>query len=171
MIKQTCKLSEFHLTHDTNNSSGVAVGLAGTFRLLGGAVATAIYSAILSSSFSSAISGQLEDAISSVSSVTYSESLLQNLITAAATNTEAAFSAVRGATPELVDAALYATKLAHAESFRLVYLIAIGFGGLATICAFCTVSTDESRKNSNRAVVLKNEVRERKGEEKIVNAV
>lgn len=134
-------------------------------------MATAIYSAILSSKFSSAIPSQLTTAISSISSVSYSDSLLQNLITAAATNTEEAFAAVRGATPELVDAALHATKLAHAESFRLVYLIAIGFGGLATVCAFCTVSTDESRKNSSRAVVLKNEARERQADEKIVDAV
>lgn len=93
------------------------------------------------------------------SDATYSDSLLQSLIVAAATNTEAAYAAARGATPQLVETAMLATKLAYVESFRLVYLVAIGFGGLATLCAFCTISTDKSLKNSSRAVVLKNEVK------------
>lgn len=141
-----------------NLSSGIAVGLAGTFRLLGGAVATAIYTAILSSKFAEAIPGQMTTAIND-SGVSYSDSLLQNLIAAAATNTEAAFEAVKGTTPQLVDMALMAVKLAWVESFRLVYLVAIGFGGLATLCASCTVSTDKRLKNSDRAVVLKNELK------------
>ena len=142
--------------------------MAGTFRLLGGAVATAIYSAILSTKFSEAIPGQMKTAIEG-SDVTFSDSMLQNLVAAAATNTQAAFEAVRGVTPELVDSGLLATKLAYVEAFRLVYLVAIGFGGLATVCAFFTVSTDKSKKNSDRAIVLKNELK--KSDEKLSKAV
>ncbi|CAI6084068.1 unnamed protein product [Clonostachys chloroleuca] len=137
---------------------GIAVGLAGTFRLLGGAVATAIYSAILSTKLSQALPGQMTVAIED-SDVSFSSSLLKGLVTAAATNTKAAFSAIEGATPRLVELALYHTKLANVEAFRLVYLVAIGFGGLATFCAFCTVSIDSHLKNSSRAIVLKNEIK------------
>lgn len=99
----------------------------------------------------------MRDAIAD-SGVLYSDSLLQLLITAAATNTQAAYEAVRGATPTLVGLAGMATKLAYVEAFKLVYLIAIAFGALAKIASFCTVSTDRSLKNSQRAVVMKNEV-------------
>lgn len=142
---------------DDQRDIGIAVGLAGTFRLLGGAVATAIYSAILSSTFTSHIPSTMRSAISK-SDVPYSDSLLQSLIAAAATNTLAAYEAVRGVTPDLVELAGMATKLAYVEAFKLVYLIAIAFGALATIAAFCTVSTDRKMKSSRRAVVLKNEV-------------
>lgn len=135
----------------------MAVGLAGTFRLLGGAVATAIYTAILNSQFATSVPGTMRDAIAQ-SGVPYSDGLLESLVTAAAANTEAAYAAVRGTTPQLARLAALATKLAYQDAFHLVYLVAIGFGGLATIAALCTVSTDRSLKSSHRAVVLKNEV-------------
>jgi hypothetical protein len=137
--------------------SGIAVGLAGTFRLLGGAVATAIYTAILSTKFSDTVPSTMTAAIENAG-VDFSDSLLQGLVTAAATNTQAAFQAVQGATPQLVSQALMATKLAYVEAFKLVYLVAIAFGVLATVAAFCTISTDRSTKTMDRAVVLKNEL-------------
>lgn len=90
-----------------------------------------------------------------------SEGLLQELIAAAATNTRAAYGAVAGATPELVERAVVAARDAYVQGFRLVYLVAIGFGVLATIAAACTVSTDRSKKNNDRAVILKTEVSKR----------
>lgn len=132
--------------------------------MLGGAIATAIYSAILSTKLSEATPGQLKAAIDE-SDVPFSESLLQGLVTAAAANTQTAFTAVKGATPRLVELALYHTKLANVEAFRLVFLVAIAFGVLAIVCAACTLSTDSSLKNSSRAIVLKNEVKN--GDEKL----
>ena len=92
------------------------------------------------------------------SGVKYSDSLLASLIKAAAVNTAAAFSAVNGTTPELSLLAANATKQAYVRGFSLVYLIAIGFGGLAIIAALLTVSTDRSKKNNARAVIMSNEV-------------
>lgn len=136
--------------------------------MLGGAVATAIYSAILSSKFTTEIPSTMMTAIED-SGVPYSDSLLESLIAAAATNTLAAYQAVKGVTPDLVNLAGLATKLAYVEAFELVYLVAIGFGGLATIAAFCTVSTDPKTKSSQRAVIMKNEVPS--SDEKISKAV
>lgn len=92
------------------------------------------------------------------SNVRFSESTLQELIIAAATNTRAAYEAVTGATPDLVERAIDSARASYVEGFKLVYLIAIAFGVLATIAAACTVSTDRSKKNNDRAIVMKNEV-------------
>ncbi|KFH46494.1 hypothetical protein ACRE_026800 [Hapsidospora chrysogenum ATCC 11550] len=142
---------------EDQNDLGVAVGLAGTFRLFGGAVATAIYTAIYSNRFSEALPGRMTAAIEDAG-MDVSEGLLQELIAAAATNTRAAYGAVTGATPELIDRAVVAARDAYVQGFRLVYLVAIAFGVLATIAAACTVSTDRSKKNNDRAVIMKTEV-------------
>lgn len=88
----------------------------------------------------------------------YSEGLLDELVGAAAVNTRAAYEAVAGATPDLVDRVIEAAREAYVQGFSLVYLVAIAFGVLATIAAACTVSTDMSKKNNQRAIVMKNEV-------------
>lgn len=153
---------------DDQNDIGVAVGLAGTFRLMGGAVATAIYTAILSSRFTEVLPSQMTDAIKSAG-VPFSEQLLAGLVKAGQANTAAAYNAVKGITPALAAAAALATKLAYVQAFRLVYLVAIGFGGAAIIAAMCTTSTDRAKKNNERAVILKNEVKE--SEEDLSKAV
>ncbi|KAG9249765.1 fungal trichothecene efflux pump [Emericellopsis atlantica] len=139
---------------------GVAVGLAGTFRLFGGAVATAIYTAIYSNRFNEVLPSTMTDAIENAG-VEYSDSLLQQLITAAATNTRAAYEAVAGSSPALVREAENAARQAYVQGFRLVYLIAIAFGVLAITAAACTVSTDRRKKNNERAVITMTEAKKR----------
>lgn len=135
---------------------GVAVGLAGTFRLFGGAVATAIYTAIYSNKFGEVLPGKMTEALQR-SNVDFSETTLGELIVAAATNTRVAYEAVSGATPDLVERAIDAARSSYVEGFRLVYLVAIAFGILAIAAAACTVSTDRRKKNNDRAVVMKTE--------------
>ncbi|KAL9947291.1 hypothetical protein ACHAQF_007004 [Verticillium nonalfalfae] len=139
---------------------GVAVGLAGTFRLFGGAVATAIYTAIYTNRFNEVLPGQLTAAIEA-SDVEFSEGLLQSMIKAATLNTRTAYEAVSGATPDLVDRVIEGARESYVQGFSLVYLVAIAFGVCATIAAACTVSTDRSKKNNDRAVVMKDEVLKR----------
>ncbi|KAF3025854.1 hypothetical protein E8E14_014780 [Neopestalotiopsis sp. 37M] len=153
---QLVSFTMLSLTLDDQNDIGIAVGLAGTFRLLGGAIATAIYSAILSSKFSEVIYDKMVDAIRD-SGATYSDSLLQALVKAASTNTAAAYKAVQGSTPALQAAAALATKFAYVDAFSLVYLIAIAFGAVATAATFLTVNTDMKLKTMQRAVYLRGE--------------
>ncbi|CAK7210074.1 hypothetical protein SCUCBS95973_000669 [Sporothrix curviconia] len=136
---------------------GVAVGLAGTFRLFGGAVATAIYTAIYSNRQLQTLPGFMADAIRA-SGVSYSDTLLAGLVKAAATNTLAAYEAVAGVTPQLAALAVNATKQSYVKGFSLVYLVAIAFGVLAIGASLCTVSTDRAKKNNARAVIMMNEV-------------
>lgn len=147
---------------EDQNDLGVAVGLAGTFRLFGGAVATALYTAIYSTRFSDVLPSEMTAAISK-SGVPYTEGLLKSLVAAAQVNTAAAYNAVSGITPSLSSLAMEATKQSYVKGFSLVYLVAIGFGAVATIAAACTVSTDRSKKNNDRAVIMKNEVAKNEG--------
>ncbi|KAF9879319.1 hypothetical protein CkaCkLH20_02862 [Colletotrichum karsti] len=143
---------------------GVAVGLAGTFRLFGGAVATTIYTAIYSTRTAEVLPGEMRSAIRA-SGVDFSEGLLAGLVAAAQTNTAAAYASVAGVTPRLAGLAVEATKQSYVAGFRLVYLVAIGFGVAATVAAMCTVSTDRAKKNNERAIIMKNEV----GKEAVVS--
>ncbi|KAL1895420.1 hypothetical protein Sste5346_005226 [Sporothrix stenoceras] len=136
---------------------GVAVGLAGTFRLFGGAVATAIYTAIYSNRQLQTLPGFMTQAINE-SGVAYSDALLSGLVKAATTNTLAAYEKVAGVTPQLAALAVDATKQSYVKGFSLVYLVAIAFGVLAAGASLCTVSTDRSKKNNARAVIMMNEV-------------
>lgn len=153
---QLLSFTMLSLNLEDQNDIGIAVGLAGTFRLLGGAVATAIYSAILNTKFAQVVPSKMMDAITA-SGVPYSDGLLKSLVAASSVNTAAAYSAVPGITPALVSAAATATKLAYVDSFSLVYLVAIAFGVVATISAFLTVNTDMKLKTMDRAVYLKGE--------------
>lgn len=154
---QLVSFTMLSLTLDDQTDIGIAVGLAGTFRLLGGAVATAIYTAILSSRFAQVVPAHMADAIRDTPGASYSDSLLQALIKAASTNTAAAYAAVPGASSALQAAAATATKLAYVDAFSLVYLIAIAFGALATAASFLTVNTDMKLKTMQRAIYLRGE--------------
>ncbi|KAG9231277.1 fungal trichothecene efflux pump [Amylocarpus encephaloides] len=140
---------------DDQTDIGIAVGLAGTFRLMGGAVATAIYTAILTQKFNDSIVDEIRAVVAQTG---LPQSSMNALVAAAKLNTAAAYTKVPGISAAATAASQMAYKLAYVQAFKLVYLVAIGFGGIATIAAFCTVSTDKAMKNNTRAVVLKNEV-------------
>lgn len=140
-------------------NSGFAVSLAGTFKLLGGAVATAIYTAILNTKFDATLPPLMTTAIIN-SGVSFSETLLSDLEAAAQLNTVQAYTSVDGVSSALAIAAKEAMTKAYEQSFRLVYLCTIGFGCLALLAAASIKETDRAKWNNDRAVILKNEKRE-----------
>lgn len=141
----------------TSHLSGVANGLASTFRLMGGAVATAIYSAILSNQFASNLPIQMSTVIQ-YHRIPSSE--VPELLQKAALNTAAAYQSLldlSGMTPQAVADTKNAVKAAYVDSFKLVYLVAIAFGGIAIICASLTRNIPKEKKTSRRAVKMENE--------------
>lgn len=60
-------------------------------------------------------------------------------------------------TPEVMDAAILANKQSYVQAFRLVYLVAIAFGGAAIISALFTKTIPKEVKTAQRAVHLENE--------------
>ena len=134
--------------------SGIAVGLAGTFRLLGGSIATAIYTSIVNNEFASSLPGKLSGEVEGLG---FPSSSMDQLLAASAANTAAAYAAVPGISQPVIAAASLAVKQAYVAAFRTTYLAAIGFGGAAIVAAFFTENIDRKMKNSNRAVRLENE--------------
>lgn len=123
--------------------------------MLGGAIATAIYTAILSNKFGEAIVDKIGDVAERFHISAAAETAL---LAAAETNTAAAYAQVPDITDEIIDASQMAVKLSYVEAFKMVYLVSIAFGGVAIIAAFSTKNTDSAKKTNQRAVVLKNEV-------------
>ncbi|OAA65684.1 Fungal trichothecene efflux pump [Niveomyces insectorum RCEF 264] len=79
------------------------------------------------------------------------------LVTAAKTNTAKAYAAVPGMTDAIEAAASLAVKQSYVQAFKLVYLVAIAFGGVAVIAALFTKNTDSRKKSADRAVYLMTE--------------
>ncbi|KAF2159259.1 hypothetical protein M409DRAFT_71149 [Zasmidium cellare ATCC 36951] len=141
---------------------GVANGLASTFRLMGGAVATAIYSAILSNRFESELPKKVSPVIQSHD---IPSADVAALLQAAALNTAAAYESLVesiGASASVIADVQMAVKLAYVQAFKMVYLVAIAFGVVAIICAAFTKSIPKERKTMQRAVRMENEIRHEK---------
>lgn len=125
-----------------------------TFRLIGGAIATAIYTAILTSTFSSKLPGNITELAQEIG---FPAENIPKLITAAASNTVTAYKAVPGITANIIAATALRVKITYTQSYRVLYLVAIGFGILGIACAVLTQSTPRSKKNTKKAVILENE--------------
>ncbi|RDW65636.1 uncharacterized protein DSM5745_09375 [Aspergillus mulundensis] len=141
------------LALDSQADIGISQGLLCTFRLIGGAVATAIYTAIQSNRYSSIIEGMVRSAAEDSG---YAGSIA-DLLAAATINTQAAYEGVPSTTDQVIDAVQQAVKVASAESYQLVYEVAVAFGGLAILVALTTRDIDKEKKTNETAVQLENE--------------
>jgi low affinity Fe/Cu permease len=113
---------------------GVAIGLATTARSVGGSVATTIYTVILSHSVENHLGKDIATALAKTGLpladvLTVTEALVTSNMTS---------SALKVASPLILQAGSYALKLSYSRSFRLVYLVSITFGVLGAICSFFT---------------------------------
>ena len=126
--------------------------MLGTSRLIGGAIATAIYTAIQANQYGDLIIPKVTAAAASAG---FSGSI-SSLVKATANGTVAAYESV-GATTPVIAAVQAAVKETNAESFQLVYKVAVAFGGLAVLIATTTKSIDVKKKSDERAVQLENE--------------
>ena len=132
---------------------GVSNGLVSTSRLIGGAVAQAIYNSIKVNRYADEIPAKVT-AAAAASGFTGS---IPKLLKASALNTAAAYKLVPGINAKVIAATQLAVKEAYVDAFRLVYLVAIAFGALAISAALTTKSVDIEKKSNERAVHLENE--------------
>ncbi|TVY89024.1 Trichothecene efflux pump [Lachnellula willkommii] len=140
-----------HLQDQTD--IGVAVGLLSTFRLIGGAVSTAIYTSIQSNKFASVLPGMV---LSAVESSNFTGSFSQ-LLGAAKVNTAAAYAAVPDITNQTTVATELAVKQAHVTAYALIYLVAISFGCVAILAATSIKGVDENQRTSEVAAHLEDD--------------
>lgn len=125
-----------------------------TFRLLGGAVATAVYSSIVDNQFADELPAQLR---STIAGTGFDTSNFLALVEAAMTNTAAAYKAVPGVSEQVITASQWAVKLAYVQAFKIVYYTALGFALLAIGSALLVSNTDPAKKTMDKAVFLENE--------------
>lgn len=140
-----------HLEDQTD--IGVGVGLISTFRLIGGAVATAIYTSIQSSRYTSLLPGKIADAAERTD---FSGSI-SDLVTAAANGTTEAYTAIGDISNRTIEGARMAVVQANSEAYRTVYLVAIAFGALAIASALSTKGVEAKSRTNARAARLETE--------------
>ncbi|KAI8627941.1 trichothecene efflux pump [Xylariaceae sp. FL1651] len=106
---------------------GLATGVLGSIRALGGAVAQALYSSILATKLAELTPTYVSNAAVSAG---LPQSSLKQLLAVIATGD---FSGVPGINSGIISAVAGALKAAYADSFRLVFLVTIPFSVLLII--------------------------------------
>jgi hypothetical protein len=145
---------------------GTAAGLAGTSRLLFGAVATAIFSNVTNNKYKSVLAGTVRSAVANLNVPATS---MAKLIAAAGVNTAAAYKAVPGITPTIQAAAVHANRESYLTGAHLSYQVALAFGLCGCIAALFIPSIDK-RKYTKNTVALQEADRKALDEKKVVMA-
>jgi hypothetical protein len=115
---------------------GLSLGLLGSFRNVAGAVASAIYIAIINTRSTTLVP---KDVSTAVLSLGLPESSLLQLFQAMGVGTPEAFAAVPGITPAIVAAVPIAVGDAYVESFKVVYYVVIAFGVIGLFFSLLSV--------------------------------
>ncbi|CAK7205596.1 hypothetical protein SEUCBS139899_008374 [Sporothrix eucalyptigena] len=118
---------------------GTAAGLAGTSRLLAGAIATAIFSNVTNGKYAASLSAAVA---ANLAPFDLPASTVQQLTAAAKLGTAAAFNAVPGITPAIEAAAVLGNKQAYLQGAHLSYEVALAFGLCGCIAALFISSVD-----------------------------
>lgn len=130
--------------------SGTAAGLAGTARLMCGAVAVAIFSNITNNKYGNTLLGAITNHVQGLG---FPSERLPQLAAAARLNTPAAYRSVQGATAEVIAAATFANKEAYLSGARLAYQVALAFGLIGCVCAWFIPSIDQRKLNTRTVAV------------------
>ena len=140
---------------------GVAVGLIGTFRSVGGSIGSVIFSSIFEQTAEKQVGARIARAAvaSGVSSDTVPALVASARLTLLGIPGQAAkFPNVPS---QVFDACVRAARYGYAYGFRITWLASIPFGVLATLCAMCV--RDPSKYFTNHVEVhLEKEVGRRK---------
>ncbi|KAF7554378.1 hypothetical protein G7Z17_g2973 [Cylindrodendrum hubeiense] len=145
------------------NDIGTAAGLAGTARLIAGAIAVAIFGNVTNGRYATALPVRVPEEISGLG---FDNENLAALVAAARLNTAAAYAAVPGITSEIQAAASRGNQLAYLDGAHLSYLIAMAFGIVGCIAAFWIPSIDR-RKYTKKTVALQEQDRKMLQEKKL----
>lgn len=122
---------------------GLATGVLGSIRGMGGAVAQALYVSVLQNELKKNIPAFVSPAATGAG---LPESSLAALLAAAAGG--AGFDDVPGATEGVVAAVAEALKTAHVRSFRMVFLCTIPFSVILIIASFFVPNMEKFLHNN-----------------------
>ncbi|EMD95086.1 hypothetical protein COCC4DRAFT_44722 [Bipolaris maydis ATCC 48331] len=146
---------------------GTAAGLAGTSRLLAGAVATAIFGNVTNNKYGNMLPERVR---SNLAPFGLPPAIVTRLIAAARANSAATYAAIPGITPEIQAAASLGNKQAYLEGAHLSYLVALAFGLLGVLAAFFIPSVDR-RKYTSKTVAVQKSDRKALQDKKSMDAV
>jgi hypothetical protein len=117
---------------------GIATGLAITARSMGGSVGTTIYSSILASRIKHYLVPDVAKPLAQAGvDPAKIPAIIGALLAGDATN-----PAVTEQLPDILIIAVNGIKQAYAHSFRVVYLVAIAFGVMGTVCVAFSANVD-----------------------------
>jgi hypothetical protein len=121
---------------------------------MGGAIGVAIYTTILSNAYAPRLIRNINEVVAATG---FPKTETASLIEAAVENTATAYMTVPHITGEVIKLSELAVKKGYVYATGVVWLTAVGFGGLAVICACFIRSTPQSQKTGARAIKLQNE--------------
>lgn len=116
---------------------GVAIGLIGTFRSLGGSIGSVIFTSIFTQTSAKEVAKRISDTAiqNGVSAGTIPDIIKAVELTLVGVPDQAA--TLKGVSTNTFDACVTAARYAYAYGFRITWLASIPFGVLAIICALC----------------------------------
>lgn len=155
MIRPICECPWNHFLRVqilTVKSRGVAQGVLGTARLIGGAISTAVYTAVQNNRFNELIEPLVSEAAEDAG---YTGSTA-SIVAAARNATMAAYEEI-GASSSVVTAVRAALRETNAQSFQRVFQIAVAFGGLTVLIAMTTKTIPKRLKNRDVSAMLETE--------------
>jgi len=152
----TCALVNLSL-HVKQSDLGLAVGLTGTFRSLGGSVGNAVFGAVLGSQLHSQLVPRISQAAISAGFDATNLSILVPAVLANAAGAPDAFTGVQGYTSAIGAATALAVKQAYAFAYQRVFYTAIPFGVVAVIAALF-IADGGKYMTSHTSVTLEKEV-------------
>ncbi|USP80017.1 hypothetical protein yc1106_07291 [Curvularia clavata] len=135
---------------------GTAAGLAGTSRLLAGAIATAIFGNVTNNKYREILAERIR---SNLAPFDLPSTTILQLISAARANSASAYAAIPNITPAIQAAASLGNKQAYLEGAHLSYLVALAFGLLGVVAAFFIPSVDRRKYTSKTVAVQKSDRR------------
>ena len=115
---------------------GVAIGLIGTFRSLGGAVGSVIFSSIFSQTAGKQVASRV---ISTAVKAGVTAKGIPGLIEAVSLELVGipGAAAMSGVSTSVFEASVTAARYGYAYGFRIAWLSSIAFGVVAVLCAAC----------------------------------
>lgn len=130
--------------HVPQGDLGLALGLIGTFRFLGSAIGTTVFSTILNNKAASSIISEITSAVVPLGYPASKVSALVEAITAGKTSS-------LGLSSTVLQPALQAYKQGWSDAFRMTWLITIPFGVVA--CCLAVFVADPSPYFTNHTAV------------------
>ena len=115
--------------HVPQRDLGLALGLIGTFRFLGGAIGTTVFTTILNNKSAVSIPLRVSTALKSFN---YPASQYSSLITAVGAGTT---STLKNTSPQVIAVASRAIQWGYSDAFKVTWLASIPFGVIACILA------------------------------------